>query len=122
MYRRFLFVAVVVALAANGSMVVAQCGCGPVQPVYAPAVPSYTTYYAPQPYVTNYAPAPHVTYHAPATCATCYAPATPHVNYHAPAVQPYVVNYGVAGWTVYGTPRVYVPGEPVLNVLRAVLP
>jgi hypothetical protein len=28
----------------------------------------------------------------------------------------------VPGWSAYGTPRLYVPGEPVRNVLRAVTP
>jgi hypothetical protein len=37
-------------------------------------------------------------------------------------VQPYAVYYGTAGKSIYGTLKVYVPGEPVRNVLRAITP
>ena len=83
---------------------------------YAPTAPvSYVSYYAPPavaavPYVSNYPPAvPYSTYYTPYTA-------------YAPVVAPYSAYYGVAGVSVYGTPRVYVPGEPVRNVLRAVTP
>ena len=111
---------------------------------YAPAayVSNYapvTVEYAPTAYIANYArrrftnrpwptPAttlrpwltplqPYVSYYAPA------APAVPYATYYAPAA-PVVVPayYGVPGWSVYGTPRVYVPGEPVRMQSRAVTP
>ena len=61
------------------------------------------------------------TYYSPVTsgCSTCaagvaYAPVVqPYVSY-APVYSPYV-----AGWSVYGTPKLYVAGEPVRNTLRA---
>ena len=70
-----------------------------------------------------YAPAGDVTYYSPVTsgwpsCSagvTYYAPvAQPYVSYYTPAYSPYV-----AGWSIYGAPRVYVPGQPVRNVFRA---
>jgi hypothetical protein len=106
MYKRCVAIVVAAVFLLSASTALAQCGCGPV---YAPAAPSYTTYYAPT--VSYYAPAPHVTY---------YAPATPYVTYAAPVVQPYVSYYAAPGWTVVRTPRLYVPGQPVRNVLRAV--
>ena len=86
---------------------------------YAPVVSSgpvaYTSYYAP----AAYAPAPYTTYYAPAVpYATNYAP----YAVAAPAAVPYRAYYGVPGWSAYGTPRLYVPGEPVRNALRAVTP
>ena len=124
MYRQFIVVGVAVVLSLSASTVLAQCGCGPAVTKYAPVVPSYTTYYAAAPYVTYYAaPAPSVVYYAPvAPYVTYYAPATPYVTYYAPVARPYVAYYGVPGWSVYGTPRVYVPGQPVRNALRAVTP
>ncbi len=44
------------------------------------------------------------------------------MTYYVPAVQPTVAYYGVAGRSIYGTPRVYLPGQPVRNVLRAIAP
>ena len=92
----------------------------------------YTTYYAPT--ATYYAPVPYAAYYAPA-CATCYAPVVPRVTYYvrpyatyyAPApcatcYSPVVGYYGVAGRSVFGAPRFYVPGQPVRNVFRAVTP
>ncbi len=72
---------------------------------YAPAV-TYTSYYAPA--ATSY--------------ATYYAGAAPvaYTSYYAAPYATYY--YGVAGTSIYGAPRVYVPGEPVRNTLRALTP
>jgi hypothetical protein len=140
MCRRLAIAALVVALGLTVSTACAQCGCS-----YAP---SYTVGYAPS--VAYYAPAePYVTYYAPAaSCASCAAPAAPsctsccaaapaYTAYYAPAytysayyppaytysayyAPAYVGYYGRPGWSVYGTPKVYVPGEPVRNVVRAI--
>ncbi len=135
----------IIALTISGATVWADCGCG-AQPVYTSAAPSYSTYYAPatadyapvsqvsyyapvaapMPYVSYYAPAP---VYAPAPYVTYYAPpvvAVPYATYYAPPVAyapvavPYRVLYGVPGRSIYGTPRVYVPREPVRNTLKAV--
>ena len=142
MCQRFISVAVV-ALILNGATAYSDCGCSS-SPAYAPIASSYVSYYAPPvaeapaPYASYYAPpvaaapapyvsyyAPPVAYAAPAPCVSYYAPAVPYATYYAapaPAMVPYRAYYGVAGWSVYGTPRVYVPGEPVRNALRAVTP
>jgi len=84
---------------------------------YAPAVQPYVAYSAPvTSYVTAYAPTvqPYVAYSAPVT---------PYVSYYPAVVrQPYAVRYGVPGASIYGTGKVYVPGEPVRNFFRAVTP
>ncbi len=143
MHQRFIPLAVA-ALLLSASAVHAQCNCG-ASPVYAPAAPapSYSTYYAPA--AVDYTPAPYVSYYAapaapvsyvsyyappaayaaPVSYVSYYAPATPYATYYAPpavAVPYRAYYYGVPGWSVYGTPRVYVPGEPVRNTLRAVTP
>jgi hypothetical protein len=152
MCRRLVLVAIAVVISLFASSVFAQCGCGSVGTTYAPVAPSYSAYYpstvtyyapaqqtayAPAESVAYYAPAtPQVTYYAPATPqVTYYAPAAPsyttyyaapavqpYTTYYAPAVQPTVVYYGAPGRSIYGTPRVYMPGQPVRNVLRAVTP
>ncbi len=83
--------------------------------------------YTPSTYVSYYTPT--VASYAPAAYVTSYAPVTPYVSYYspyavsyAPVASPYAVYYGVAGWSVYGTPKVYVPGEPVRNSVRALTP
>jgi hypothetical protein len=138
---RRLVIAIAVGVSLSGSTLLAQCGCGAVETGYAPMAPSYSayypstvTYYSPAPQVT-YAPAapvtyyspvtPQVTYYAPApTYTTFYASPTvqPYATYYAPAVQPTVVYYGYAGRSVFGAPRVYVPGQPVRNVFKAITP
>jgi hypothetical protein len=124
MSTRFIAVAVACMLSLSASTLFAQC-CGSAVVAYPRAVASYAAYYAPQPYVNYYAPpvTPYVSYYAPAVpYVSYYAPATPYVSYYAPyavAVRPY---YGVVGSSIYGTARVYVPGQPVRNVARAVLP
>jgi hypothetical protein len=144
MYQRFIAVAVT-ALVMTASSAYAQCGCS-ASPVYAPVATSYyappATYETTTPYVSYYSPpvaytpAPYVTYYAPTVAYTpapapyvsYYAPAAPYVTYYspsvavAPVVVPYRVYYGVPGWSIYGTPRVYVRGEPVRNTLRAITP
>lgn len=144
MFRRLITLAII-ALTLSGATALADCGCG-VQPVYTSAAPSYSTYYAPATvdyapvsqvsyyapaaapvsYVSYYepapvyAPAPYVTYYAPPVAAVPYATYyTPYAAY-APVVAPYRAYYGVPGVSIYGTPRVYVPGEPVRNTLKAV--
>ena len=119
MCRRFVLVALVLAFGPMASLALAQCGCATPVTAYAPVVPSYTAYYAPA-----------VTYAAPVSYAAYYAPAQPYVSYYAPAascascaapvVQPYVVGYW--GSSIYGTAKVYVPGEPVRNTWRAITP
>ena len=134
MYRRFIPLAVA-ALMLSSSVAYAQCGCSAL-PVYVPA-PSYTSYYAaPMAYET---PAPYVSYYAPpVSYAAYYAPPVPYAAYYAPPVSyaayyapgaayapvalPYRAYYGVPGWSMFGAPRVYVPGEPVRNALKAVTP
>ena len=141
MYWRFISLAVI-ALILSGSTVFAQCGCSS-PPVYEPVAPSYSTYYAPPvadytpvSYVSNYQPAAvpttYVSYYAPpaavapAPYVAYYATPTPYVTYYsppvAPVVAPYPVYYGVPGLSIYGTPQIYVPGQPVRNVLRAITP
>jgi hypothetical protein len=78
---------------------------------------------APAPYVAYYAPPP-VPYYAPAPGVAYYAPG-PAVAYYSPA--PTVVAAPLAVAPVYGRavvirPKVYVAGQPVRNVLRAVTP
>jgi hypothetical protein len=142
MYKRLVFAATVMAVSLIASTIFAQCGCGSLQTAYAPVAPSYATYYPST--VAYYAPTPQVTY-APAAPVTYYSPVTPQVTYYAPpaptyttyyaspAVQPYatyygpamqptVVYYGVPGRSIFGAPTVYMPGQPVRNVLRAVTP
>jgi hypothetical protein len=129
MYSRFLVMLLVSVVVLSGSAVLAQCGCAAPAPVYAPVAPVYTSYYAPA--VTYYTPAvtavPTVAYYTP--YVSYYAPAAPTVSYYtpyaayAPVVRPYAAYYyGVPGWSMYGTPKVYVPGEPLRNAIRATTP
>ena len=82
----------------------------------------------PVPVATYYAPAPVVAY-GPVVRAAYYAPATYYVASPAPyyvaspVVTPYYVASPVAVAPVYAQPlivhpKVYVPGQPVRNVLR----
>lgn len=92
---------------------------------YAPATTSYyaptTSYYAPAT-TSYYAPA-HTSYYAPATnvysgaYSTYYAPSSGTIAYR-PVTSPYV-GVNAAPVAVYSP---YVPGQPVRNVLRAILP
>jgi hypothetical protein len=91
-------------------------GAAPVVGYYGPApMVAYgpmvrTAYYAPPAYV---APAPY--YVASPVQATAY--------YAPPAVMPAPMAVGpVYGRPVIVHPKVYVPGQPVRNVLRAVTP
>ncbi len=142
MCKQLFLVTTTIGMSFFASTVFAQCGCGAVQTTYAPVAASYSayypstvTYYAPAQQVT-YAPVAPVTYYAPVTPqVTYYAPAAPsyttyyaapavqpYATYYAPAVQPTAVYYGVPGRSIYGTPRVYMPGQPVRNVWRAIVP
>jgi hypothetical protein len=91
---------------------------------------------APGPVVSYYAPAPAVSY-GPVATTSYYAPAPYYaaaapVPYYAAAPVPYyaaapVMGGPVAFAPVYARPvivrtKVYIPGEPVRNVLRAVTP
>lgn len=85
----------------------------PVNLVYYGSIPAYSPYAAvapapPVPVVTNYAPSIY-------SPAAVVAPAVPVTTYSV--ARPVVV-----GRSVYGTREVYVPGQPVLNTLRAVTP
>jgi hypothetical protein len=92
MRARVLTVTVVAVLSLCVSPVFGQC-CGSVATTYVPAVPAYTTYY-PSRYVT----------------------------YYGPTVTVYPTYYVRPGWSIFGAPRVYVAGQPVRNVLRAITP
>jgi hypothetical protein len=118
MYIRYLAMVAAVGLVLSGSAALAQCGCGVVQPGYVAPVPAYTAYYAPT--VAYYPPAPYVAYYPPPAPYVAYYP--PAVAYPQPVVLPYRAYYGMPGWSMFGAPRLYVPGEPVRNVLRAVTP
>ncbi len=122
MFRRFVAIAAAAVMSATTSIALAQCNCGGPVTSYVPDVPSCTTHCAPA--VVHYASAPRTTYLAPAAPhVTYYVPvAQPYTVSFAPAAQPRVAYYGVAGWSLYGTPKVYVPGEPVRNVWRAITP
>jgi hypothetical protein len=103
--------ALVMLLASTGW---AQC-CGTpvmVTAYYSPPVavaPVYTSYYTPAPmvYTSYYAPAPIYT--------TYYAPPPVYSTYYGPA--PVVFARPVVVRT-----KVYYPGQPVRNIVRAVLP
>ncbi len=118
MHARVLAVTVVTVLSLCVSPVFGQC-CGSVPATYVPAVPAYTTYYAPT--AAYYAPAPYVAYYAPPVAYTAYY-APPYATYYGPTVAAYPAYYARPGWSVFGAPRVYVAGQPVRNVLRATTP
>jgi len=91
---------------------------------YLPVGPTpVVTYYAPAPMVNN-GPVVTTSYYAP----TPYYAAAPVPYYVAsPVVAPYYAASPVAFAPIYGRPvivypRIYVPGQPVRNVLRAVTP
>ena len=115
------------------------------------AAPSYTAAYAPAVACASgcascEVPATQATYYAPAaesSCTTCYAPTTTYyapttayyaptttayyapaatTAYYAPATTVYYALAAVVGSSVYGTAKVYVPGQPVRNALRAITP
>ena len=107
-----LLVAVTFGVSESG----AQCCCPSPTTVYSPtavyAAPAPVVAYRPAP-VVAYRPAPAVAYPAP---VVTYRPAAPVVTYRPPAVAP-----------VYAAPvvvarPVYVPGQPVRNALRTILP
>jgi hypothetical protein len=124
MHTRCFALLVAMLLSLSTTAAFAQCACGSAAP--AAMVPSYAV----APTVAYYAPA--VAYYAPPSYVSYYAPVTPYVSYYSPYVTSYAPaystyygyygGYGVAGWSAYGTPTTYVPGEPVRNVLRAIFP
>ena len=78
---------------------------------YTPA-PVYTTYYAlSSTYTASYAPSRAYT--------TYYAPGAVYSTYYAPSAAPYVAYYQPG---VVVAPKVYVRGQPVRNLLRAITP
>jgi hypothetical protein len=90
--------------------------------VYVPVVP-VAPYVAYAPPVAYYAPAPYVAYYPPAAVyppVAAYPP--PYATYAPVVVPPAPVQYVVPGRNIYGGPRLYVPGEPVRNAVRAVTP
>jgi hypothetical protein len=88
-------------------------------PVTSYYTPAYTSYYTPT-YTSYYTPT-YTSYYAP-TYTSYYSTsvATPVTSYYAPVTTYY--SPAVVGSSIYGTPRAYVPGQPVRNVLRSVLP
>jgi hypothetical protein len=90
-----------------------------------PVVPAPATYYVPSPVVVQAyyppvyaAPAPVYAVPAPVVVARPYLVAAPVVS-PLPVAVPAPVYYGRP---VVVHPKVYVPGQPVRNVLRAVTP
>jgi hypothetical protein len=133
--KNMIGLAVVVLAVLTCSTAWAQCGCAPVAvgasyvpeavatpaPVYAAsypvAVPMYSAYYP-------VAPA-YSTYYAPPVYSAYYAPPLYSAYYPAPMVVARPVYMPSAAW--YGAPyvvrpKVYVYGQPVRNVLRAITP
>ena len=110
MRTRVLAVTMVAVLSLSVSPVFGQC-CGSVTTAYVPAAPAYATYYAPT--AAYFAPVPFVDY---------YAPPVAYTTYYGPTVVAYPTHYARLGWSVFGTPKVYVAGQPVRNVLRAITP
>ncbi len=106
-----IFAAIVVVLLL-GSTAYGQWYYGP-RAVYYPAVPFYG-YAAP---VYAY-PAPVYTYRVPVVAPSRYVAYAPVVS--TPVVAPMPVWYGPPGVVVRS--KVYIPGCPVRNVVRAVLP
>lgn len=110
---------------------------------YSPVIPPATTVYSQAPIIvarpivqptTTYAPAPVITYRPVAP--TYYAAPTPVITYRPPVIA-YAPALPVYGATTYSTypvvptvvarpvivsPKVYVPGQPIRNVLRAITP
>jgi hypothetical protein len=133
MFRRLNLTAVV-ALGAITAFLLAGSACSGAVVFYPPPYTSYyvpaTAYYAPPPAYTTYY-APPVTYAPAVPYATYYAPPVPYATYYAPPV-PYASYYAApayvayrrvaVGPSMYGTPKVYVAGQPVRNALRAVTP
>ena len=78
---------------------------------------------APAPYAAYYGPAPVVPYYAPVAAAP-YIPAPAMAYYRpGPVVAPAPVVVAPAyGRAVVIRPKVYVAGQPVRNLLRAVTP
>jgi len=109
MMKQLIPVFVPLAILMFSSEVFAQCG----KVYYAPAVAARPAYVAPA--TTYYAPPPNVAYR-PANIV--YRPAAP-TSVAAPVVYrlPVYRNY-----SPYGGPEVRVPGQPILNTLRAIVP
>lgn len=141
MCTRSIAIVTFLAFSLSASVVFAQCGCGAatVAPSYTASYVPTTTYYAPETYTSYYAPttayyapetytsyyAPTTAYYAPSVYTSYYTPTTayytPYVTY-APVAGAVVAPYSRVGASVYGTPKVYVRGEPVRNAWRALTP
>ena len=134
------FVAALGVVLLTGSTASAHPGYVPFIPVVAPPP---VTYYQPAPVVAAYPPAPAVAaypvapptyYYAPAPVAiqpvvpTGYTVASPVLAppmLPAPVVAPLPAPFyatSINGRPVIVHPKVYVPGEPIRNVLRAITP
>lgn len=94
----------------------------PVRAYYAPVAPAY--YAAPT--TAYYAPVRTAAYYAPTTAYYGAAPAyfaPPVTSYYAPAVAPVVVGRPVVPfYSGYGGAEIRVPGRPVANTLRTIIP
>jgi hypothetical protein len=108
MYRQLVLVGMGLSMIA--SPVLAQCVCNAAPTSCVSVGPRYPNYYIPT--VASCPPVSYVSHYPPA----------PRVAYYAPMAQPTVACYGKPGRSIFGTPKVYVPGEPVRNILRAITP
>ena len=118
MRARVLAATMIAVLSLSVSPGFGQC-CGSVATAYVPAEPAYAAYYAP---TTAYCdPAPYATYYTQRVVYAAYYP-SPYVTYYEPAIAAYPAYDARLGWSVFGAPRVYVAGQPVRNVLRAITP
>jgi hypothetical protein len=127
-------VAVVLAGAWATSAAQGQVVVGPSVVAYSPVSPVYSYTYSPvmvdapvvaAPVTTYYAPVPVTAYYGVPPVRTYYA-SPPVVTYRVPGPSyplvygPVVPSYSAPGVVV--RPKVYVPGQPVRNVLRAITP
>lgn len=121
--RAFLAAAgLLVATQASAQAYVGYMPAAPAVAYYAAPVASYGPVVAASPVVATayYAPQP-VYYPAPAPYYVARPVATPYYV-AAPVVAPPVAVAPVYGPAVIVRPKVYVRGEPVRNVLRAITP
>jgi hypothetical protein len=122
MRKQLIVAATVLAGGMCCSAAFGQCGCGSAGPAYVPAA-DYSACCAPP--LSCGAPVTEVAYdRGPAT----YDSPPVRAYYPGPVARPYVAYYSppayraVPGRTIYGTPKMYVPGQPLRNVWRAITP
>lgn len=87
----------------------------PVTPVI--AAPRVVSYYPAAPVVSTYRPVVSTYQPVVSTYQPVVSTYRPVVTAYSPAV-----SYGYAGSPVVVRPKVYVPGQPIRNVLRAITP